>query len=503
MAQPLDPAARASVNVSLDPNLLTRLAARIGASQTLTNYVEIDFASHDLTAVELSPGGTSDLAREMRRAHAEGAFAAHDHHLHPKVSTLISLKMRGNPLGDEGLRVVATALTTCPGLALHSLNLASTAATYRGVSAVCDALLYGATVPSGGVSAIPLSKMDLSVNSIDMTAASGIAALLRSPHTRLCDLCLSMNALGDAGVTVLANGLAANSSLQRLDLSGNLVGTAGAYALARALTSQRALTTLSLADNALVGEEGGKAARQIIASGVSLRSLWLGGNHFKGQDAVRNLCTIRDVLLGDPQAFARDGKLHQASPALQGLGEHSSLPAPMNHPTSIHSSPKTRLMAPNEGGSLDTHLTNLWLERTGIGGGPVVGKLLSAFGKYLEHLWLGNNGLDDIAAQAMASAMEEGHAPLLRKLWLEHNRISARGALALLNQCSDDLFQLRLVGNPIDNEQRAELHHISQTRMRERLGAMAGGVAANKAGANSGSTINGISVQLPIFELEV
>ena len=44
MSYPAD-AARASVNVSLDPELLTRLAARIGTGQTLRTHASIDLSS--------------------------------------------------------------------------------------------------------------------------------------------------------------------------------------------------------------------------------------------------------------------------------------------------------------------------------------------------------------------------------------------------------------------------------------------------------------------------
>ena len=49
-------AARASVNVTLDPQLLSRLAAIVGANNTLTAHRTVELSNRSLRAQDLEPG---------------------------------------------------------------------------------------------------------------------------------------------------------------------------------------------------------------------------------------------------------------------------------------------------------------------------------------------------------------------------------------------------------------------------------------------------------------
>jgi len=504
MAMLLDPG-RASVNVSLDPNLLTRLAARIGAGQTLTTYSEIDLASRGLTAADLADGGACDLAHKLQTVLSEGVSAAHASELHPRSRVLFNLKFRDNPaLGDAGAGAVGAALASFP-LELHSLSLASTGLSDPGVSALSDSLLYGARSVNGTAGS-SVSRLDLSCNSLGAGAASALSSLLRSPGTLLRDLCLRDNLLGDAGVAILADGLAANASLQRLDLGNNSVSAAGAYALARALTSQRLLTSLSLADNSLTGEDGGAAVRAVLESGIALSALSLGGNRFDSAEAVAHLvvaghaaaCRAASVQSADVDFHLPHGHQHrllgQYPFPQEQLPPHSSFhtdqagwpvrPLPgasssfgFRHtavvgPPLAHAGARDSLALGGAAGSqsygrtASRGLTSLWLERSHIGGGALAVTLLSAFCPVIEDLRLGNNLLDDAAATALASLLVVGRAPRLRKLWLEYNRITGTGAGALVHAglSAGGLAQLRLQGNPIEPVRADELRELCEKR---------------------------------------
>ena len=64
-------AARASVNVTLDPQLLPRLATLVGAQQFMTSYRNIDLANRGLTAEDVAAQDDSTLARSLAKEVAE------------------------------------------------------------------------------------------------------------------------------------------------------------------------------------------------------------------------------------------------------------------------------------------------------------------------------------------------------------------------------------------------------------------------------------------------
>lgn len=78
-----------------------------------------------------------------------------------------------------------------------------------------------------------------------------------------------------AGIELIAEGLAGNSSLLCLDLSGNKIGNAGALALAEALHSNKTLAELQLSNN------------RIGAIGTGVLQLW-----YQKQQALHTMHAI-------------------------------------------------------------------------------------------------------------------------------------------------------------------------------------------------------------------
>lgn len=131
--------------------------------------------------------------------------------LHP----LMSLSMSDNPLGDEGMRALAT---TQYYETVGSLTLAGT-----GITA------HGAALALGPDAVFGLGYLDLSRNPL---GDEGVAAIAKGPSATY----LSGLYLADVGATdEAAKALAASpqlGALEHLDLSGNAITQAGREALA-------------------------------------------------------------------------------------------------------------------------------------------------------------------------------------------------------------------------------------------------------------------------------
>ena len=108
---------------------------------------------------------------------------------------------------------------------------------------------------------------------------------------------------------------------------------------------------------------------------------------------------------------------------------------------------------------------------------PALAAALATDGSVLAQLWLGANALDDDAAKAIGLALPR--AASLRELWLDHNRLTASGARALLDGGTSDLvladggeggarrtkLQLWLDGNRrVSTPERAELVELARRR---------------------------------------
>lgn len=161
-----------------------------------------------------------------------------------RASKLMHLSLAQNPLETRPFRRISRAIASCESLV--SLNLECTSMDTEAVTVLADAML-ATPVQS-------LTELDLSDNQLSQVEAAAALAHCIA-NTVLQVLRLNRNALGDAGVRELADGLDSEtcpgSSLQHLELSSCRIGTAGAGHLFSCLARNSTLHTLHLADNFL------------------------------------------------------------------------------------------------------------------------------------------------------------------------------------------------------------------------------------------------------------
>jgi Ran GTPase-activating protein (RanGAP) involved in mRNA processing and transport len=161
-----------------------------------------------------------------------------------RSKSMMHLSLAQNPLETRPFRRISKALASCESLV--SLNLECTSMDTESVTVLADALL-ATPVQS-------LTELDLSNNQLNQVEAA--AALAHTiAHTVLQVLRLNRNALGDAGVRELADGLDSStcpgSVLQHLELGSCRIGTAGAGHLFSCLSRNETLSVLRIGDNFL------------------------------------------------------------------------------------------------------------------------------------------------------------------------------------------------------------------------------------------------------------
>ena len=224
-------------------------------------------------------------------------------------SALQSLDVSHNPLGARGAAAIGRALPRAKGLRtlrLNEINACSAGGTDP----------YGLIELSAGVQAHQaLTKLGLRSNMISASSAhaalKALIVAIGDVRTGVRSLDLSGNPLGHEGASMLAQIVAAQPSLTRLDAAScQLLGRwgkvrDGVRALAAALASSTTLESLDLTDNALgrsseamdqwhLDERNVSACPvlflvQAVRQNASLRLLQLRANHIVGdqEDKLR------------------------------------------------------------------------------------------------------------------------------------------------------------------------------------------------------------------------
>ncbi|XP_071814892.1 leucine-rich repeat-containing protein 45-like [Apostichopus japonicus] len=126
---------------------------------------------------------------------------------------------------------------------------------------------------------VAIRNLDLKGNNLRGSGTEEVGKLLRHNHT-LKRICLEWNSLGldSSSFVSLAEGIAANTSLQELDLRSNQIHQDSASVLAKALCRNSTLDTIDLRWNT-VGLVGGRALSSCFQHNKTLVKLQLAGNN--------------------------------------------------------------------------------------------------------------------------------------------------------------------------------------------------------------------------------
>uniref|UniRef100_A0A7S4V1E0 WPP domain-containing protein n=2 Tax=Guillardia theta TaxID=55529 RepID=A0A7S4V1E0_GUITH len=225
------------------------------------------------------------------------------------VNKLTRLVLDGNHLGDVGATALGAMLSRNQSLSLLSL---------------CDNWIgpEGSTALAEGMKGNEgIETLRLNGNVIGNQGMPAFLDLLgSSPSSRLSCLELSGNAIGQAGVRVLARALVDNSRLTRLDLSHNLLGADGAAYLRKGLERSVGLRELLL-DRNMLGDSGFMQVALAFSQGMkgamnrSLTLLSVAGNNISDKGVMH----MRDMLGRECKLSIIELEGNEVSPAALAL----------------------------------------------------------------------------------------------------------------------------------------------------------------------------------------
>jgi hypothetical protein len=173
-------------------------------------------------------------------------------------TTLASLDLSWNFMGDDGGRVIADLLRcngTLTSLALSFNNLGE-----AGGRELAEALRVNAT----------LTSLDLSHNNLREEGGWHLAQALRT-NTTLVSLKLDYNELEDEGGRAIAEALRCNTTLSSLGLRVNLLGEETMRALSELMRGYTTLTSLSLDSNDVWDFNESQAFRDALSNNTALQ----------------------------------------------------------------------------------------------------------------------------------------------------------------------------------------------------------------------------------------
>ncbi|XP_051865129.1 ribonuclease inhibitor-like [Pristis pectinata] len=229
-----------------------------------------------------------------------------------KSNSPMQAELRGNELGDSGVKLLAEALRITK-YKIQRLVLRRVGLTDSGVEDLVSALSANQS----------LTELNLGFNELGDSGVKLLSAALRGPEYEIQRLVLDHVGLTDSAAEFLASALSTQLSLTELDLTGNSLGDsgvkllsaalsnpecniqrlelynvglrdAGAEDLVSALSTNRSLTELEMSFNSLT-DVCVPALRRLILTLPSLQRIWLMGNDFSrlGQNELRTLLKSR------------------------------------------------------------------------------------------------------------------------------------------------------------------------------------------------------------------
>ena len=188
--------------------------------------------------------------------------------------TLQLLNLRGNCIGDEGLKYLADTIRVNTSLTV--LQLGGNDASAKSGPALCKALCENKD----------LQTLDLSCNSIGNVGARHLkeAITIGQLHT----IVLDHNQIGDVGVKHLADALKINRTVRTLRIAQNIAGNPAMKHLAAMIEVNPSLTSLDIGDNT-IGDAGVGHLSQALKVNRGLKVLDLSINKI-GNRGITHLC---------------------------------------------------------------------------------------------------------------------------------------------------------------------------------------------------------------------
>ncbi|CAL8085785.1 unnamed protein product [Calicophoron daubneyi] len=188
------------------------------------------------------------------------------------IGYLAELNLSDNSIGDEGLRIISTALLQCYRMRLRRLHSVSTAVTGQEATDDCsvtcsssnrnlmtesDPEQFTSSQPRVSVTVRGLRRLCLANNGLTNAGMQSLAlVLMQTPMSLvplvggLVSLDLSSNpGIRDEGIEILCEGLMRNHSLKELYLRSMRMGFQGIFALSSFLTESKCLQLLDIRSN--------------------------------------------------------------------------------------------------------------------------------------------------------------------------------------------------------------------------------------------------------------
>jgi len=179
-------------------------------------------------------------------------------------TTLTTLCLDGNEIGDEGALLIGRSLkknSSLIALSLEDNNIGKV-----GIKELCEALIINTT----------LKELWLYTNNIGVEGTKLLRDALKRNST-LVSLDIRSNNIKDEGAHVMSEVLKVNTSLTYLYLGSNNIGTEGILSLCESLLGNTTLTTLNLDFN-IIGSYPAKIIADTLEVNTTLKELWLRGN---------------------------------------------------------------------------------------------------------------------------------------------------------------------------------------------------------------------------------
>ena len=188
--------------------------------------------------------------------------------------TLQLLNLRGNRIGDEGVKHLADTIRVNTSLLV--LRLGGNEVSAKSGPSLCKALCENKD----------LKTLDLSCNSIGNVGARHLKEALATGH--LHTVVLDHNQIGDVGVKHLADALKINRTVRTLRIAQNIAGNPAMKHLAAMIEVNPTLTALDIGDNT-IGDAGVGHLSQALKVNRGLKVLDLSINKI-GNRGITHLC---------------------------------------------------------------------------------------------------------------------------------------------------------------------------------------------------------------------